>query len=91
MDFAEVLACMALVGALVSIWSGVLIAKDLQGRGYPAKPIMVRWMIFRYMAEYRRVTRQETGEVGPLHQRCATACGITALLAVSAILARILA
>jgi hypothetical protein len=91
MDFAEVLAFMALVGALMSIWSGVLIAQDLQARGYPAKPILVRWMIFRYMAEYRRITRQETGTVGPLHQRCATTCGITALLAVAAILARLLA
>ena len=90
MDLSTVLAIMALAGALASIHAGVLIAKDLQSRGIPAKPILVRWMIFKYMAQYRRVTLEETGKVGPLYNRCATFSGITAILGISAILVKLL-
>ena len=90
MEISELLAILALICALISIYSGVLIAKDLRARGLSVKPALVRWMIFKYMADYRRVTLQETGEVGPLYQQCATISSITGLLAISAIIAKLL-
>ena len=90
MDLGTVLAILALAGALASIHAGVLIAKDLQSRGISAKPIMVRWMIFKYMAQYRRITLEETGKVGPLYDRCAILSSITGILGVSAILVKLL-
>jgi len=30
-------------------------------------------MIFHYLAKYKRVTVEETGEVGPLYHGCSTA------------------
>ena len=90
MDLSTILALLALICALGSIHAGVQIAKDLHSRGISAKPILVRWMIFKYMAQYRRITLEETGKVGPLYQRCATISALTGILAVSAILANLL-
>ena len=69
MDLSTILALLALICAFGSLYTGVRIANELRARGISAKPILVRWMIFKYMAEYRRVTLQETGKVGPLYQQ----------------------
>jgi hypothetical protein len=37
---------------------------------------MVRWMIFRYMSLYKRVTLEETGEVGPFYHACSIASSL---------------
>ena len=60
MDLSTILAIIALICALGSVHAGVQIANDLRSRGISAKPILVRWMIFHYMAEYRRVTLEES-------------------------------
>ena len=90
MDLSTILAILAFICALGSIHAGVQIAKDLQSRGIAAKPILVRWMIFKYMAQYRRITLEETGEIGPLYQKCATISALTGILGVSAIIAKLL-
>ncbi|MFC1499517.1 hypothetical protein ACFL6T_00685 [Candidatus Zixiibacteriota bacterium] len=90
MDVSILFAFPGLIFALLSFWTGALIAKDLRARGYPAKPMLIRFMIFRYLAEYRRVTLQETGQVGPLYQQCVVLCTITAFLGICAILAELI-
>lgn len=85
MNASIVLAILAVICALGSIFFGVRIANDLKARGLSANPALVRWMIFKYLADYRRVTLQETGQVGPLYNRCATASALAAVLAIAAI------
>jgi hypothetical protein len=65
-------------------------ANELRAWGIPANPALVRWMIFKYMAEYRRVTLKEAGKVGPLYRACATVSALAALFAIGAILAKLL-
>ncbi len=67
MDIALVLALLAVACALTSVGFGIRIANDLRARGLQANPLMVRWMIFRYLSVYKRVTLEETGKVGPLY------------------------
>jgi len=90
MNPVTLLALLALTGALYSLYNGVLIAQDLRTRGYPARPALVRFMIFKYLADYRRVTLQETGEIGPLYHRCATSGTITIVLAAAMIAVKML-
>jgi hypothetical protein len=85
-----VLALLALICALGSVFTGVRIANDLRARGISAKPALVRWMIFNYMAEYRRITLKETGRIGPLYHQCATISALAALFAFGFILTKIL-
>ena len=90
MDASTVLALLAIICALGSVYYGVRIANELRARGITANPALVRWMIFKYMAEYKRVTLSETGQVGPLYSQCATISALAALFAIAAILVKVL-
>ena len=90
MDLTGILALIALIFALGTIYVGVQIANELRSRGISAKPLLVRWMLFKYMAYYRRVTLEETGKVGPLYQRCSTMLLLTLVFGFGAILSRFL-
>lgn len=73
-----VLLLLAVLSALASAFVGVNVAAELRARGRKANPLFIRWMIFKYMADYKRMTLEETGRVGPLYRACST----LALLAV---------
>ena len=90
MTAVSILALIALICALGSVYTVVRIANDLRARGMRANPALVRWMVFKYMADYKRITVSETGKVGPLYQQCATVSALAALFAVAAILVLIL-
>jgi len=90
MNVSIFLGLLAVVCALGSVYTGIRMANELRARGIPANPALVRWMIFKYMAEYRRVTLKETGKVGPLYQACAIVSALAALFAIGAILAKVL-
>jgi hypothetical protein len=90
MNASIVLALLAIICALGSVFTSVRIANDLRARGISANPALVRWMIFKYMAEYRRVTLKETGQVGPLYHQCATVSALAAIFAIAAILTMVL-
>jgi hypothetical protein len=90
MDASTVLALLAILCALGSVYYGVRIANELRARGIAANPALVRWMIFKYMTEYRRVTLRETGQVGPLYRQCATVSALAAFFAIAAIIVKLL-
>ena len=57
------------IGAICVVWAvvaAVLIAADLQKRGVKVSLVWLRLMILKYLHEYSKVTREETGRVGPL-------------------------
>jgi len=90
MNMSILLGLLAISCALGSVLTGVQMANELRARGIPANPALVRWMIFKYMAEYRRLTLKETGRVGPLFHRCATVSALAAIFGIGAILAKVL-
>jgi hypothetical protein len=90
MTATVVLALLAIICALGSVYAGVRIANDLRSRGISANPTLVRWMIFKYMAEYKRVTVSETGKVGPLYNQCAAISALAAFFGIAAILVKFL-
>ena len=81
------LAVVCVVGATIT---AVQITSELRARGIAANPLFVRWMIFRYLAQYRQVTLKETGNVGPLYTRCTSLFALGGLLAIAGILVLIL-
>jgi hypothetical protein len=57
------------LGVVCVVWAvvaAIRIAVDLDRRGLPVSAIWLRVMILKYLHEYARVTREETGRVGPL-------------------------
>ena len=90
MDIPRVLAVLAAGSALTALGFAIAIANYLRERGHRANPLLVKWMVFHYLATYRRVTLEESGEVGPLYHGCSAASAWAAILAVAAILVRLL-
>ena len=81
-----VLALLAVACALTALGFGIAIANYLRERGHKANPLLVKWMIFHYLAKYKRVTAEETGEVGSLYHGCSTAAAWALVLGIAAIL-----
>ena len=57
------------LGFVCVVWAivaAILIAVDLSKRGVPVNVIWLRVMILKYLHEYSKLTREETGRVGPL-------------------------
>jgi hypothetical protein len=51
------------------LWAGVasvLIARYLQVRGVKVNYFLLRILIIKYLSQYREMSRNETGRVGPL-------------------------
>ena len=60
-----------LIGLMIAcvLWAStasVLIARDLVKRGLPVSILWLRLKIFKYLGQYRQITREETGRIGPL-------------------------
>ena len=62
----EIILVAALPCAIWAIVSLFRIAGDLERRGMPVSFIWMRFLAFRYLHQYSRITREETGRVGPL-------------------------
>ena len=63
----DVFAALAIIGALVGVGFGVAMANHIQGRGVKIKWIFLKLYLPKYVGQYREITAQETGRVGPLY------------------------
>ncbi|MGD8812881.1 MAG: hypothetical protein PVI78_00240 [Anaerolineales bacterium] len=86
MTASLILGILALLCIVVAGIYAIRMTHELRARGLPANPLFIRWMIFRYIAEYRRVTLEETGRVGPLYTPCTTFFGIGAVFAIATLI-----
>jgi hypothetical protein len=60
---------LTVLGVVCVVWAvvaAIRIAIDLDRRGVPVNVVWLRVMILKYLHEYSRITREETGRVGPL-------------------------
>ena len=60
------LVCLILVCGVWAVVASLLIARDLERRGVCVNHLWLRVMILKYLSQYRRITREETGRVGSL-------------------------
>ena len=61
-----VLIVLMVACAFWAVVASILIARYLQNRGYKVSYLFLRIMIFKYLGQYRELTKRETGHVGPL-------------------------
>ena len=60
------LVAIALLCAVWAVTASILIARDVQRRGVQVSFLWLRLMILKYLHDYARLTKEETGRVGPL-------------------------
>ena len=78
-----ILVGLMIVCAIWAIIASLLIARELKKRGIPVSYIWLRVMIFKYLHQYRKITREETGRVGPLFYHYAVPLNVALLLAIA--------
>jgi len=61
-----VLIGLAVICAVWGVVAALLIAADLQRRGMKISYLWLRLLILKYLHEYAKITREQTGRVGPL-------------------------
>ena len=79
---AILIGCL-LVCALWAVTAAVLMARDLGRRGLPVSFVWMRLMILSYLHQYAKVTRQETGRIGPLFYHYVVPLNVALVLAVA--------
>ncbi len=84
------LGVMAILCAVAGGIAATNMAVYLRDRGMDANPLFTRWMLFKYIADYRRVTLEETGQIGPLYYIGGTFSTLGAILAVGTLVAILL-
>jgi hypothetical protein len=72
-----------LVCALWAVTAAMLIARELDRRGMPVSFVWLRLMILKYVYQYVKITRQETGRIGPLFYHYVVPLNVALVLAVA--------
>lgn len=80
-----VLGFLAILCAVAGGIAATRMAVELRDRGMDANPLFTRWMLYKYIADYRRVTLEETGQIGSLYYVGGTFAGLAAILAIGAL------
>ena len=73
------------IGLLCAVWAvtaSILIARDVQRRGVEVSFLWLRLMILKYLHDYARLTREETGRVGPLFYHYVVPLNVALVIAV---------
>jgi len=63
---SNVFLVLAIVSVLCGVVSSVMIAMFLSKRGTKINYLFFRIYIFKYVNQYRKITTEENGKVGPL-------------------------
>jgi hypothetical protein len=83
---ANIFLALALVFVGVFIIFSIMIVNEVSKRGIKINFFLLRLYVIKYIHQYRKLTIQETGKVGPLYYPCiisvslAWVCAITGLL-----------
>ena len=79
------MAVFVVIGLLCAVWAvtaSILIARDVQTRGVEVSFLWLRLMILKYLHDYARLTREETGRVGPLFYHYVVPLNVALVIAV---------
>ena len=63
---SNVFLVLAIVSVLCGVVSSVMITMFLSKRGTKINYLFIRIYIYKYVNQYRRITTEENGKVGPL-------------------------
>jgi hypothetical protein len=77
----ELIAGIGIVCVVWAVVAALLIVDYLSRRGVKVNFLWLRLLIIKYLHEYARVTREETGRVGPLFYHYVVPLNVALLIA----------
>lgn len=83
---SEILLGLALAFVGVFIVFAIMIVNEVSKRGVKINFLWLRLYIIKYIHEYRKLTKNETGKVGPLYYPCIISVNLALILAIVGLL-----
>ncbi len=85
---ANIFAVMALASVIVAVVLSMMIVGEVQKRGVKINFLWIRLYIIKYIDQYKKLTRKETGRAGPLYYPCIVSYQLALVFAVIYLLVR---
>ena len=82
---------LAIICVLCGVASSVLIISFLSTRGIKSNYLLLRIYIYKYVNQYRKITIEETGKVGPLFYSLITSFILALIFAIAGMVLKITA
>ena len=83
---ANILLALAIVFAGLFVILSMMIVNEVSKRGVKISFLWLRLYLIKYIHQYKKITKEETGKIGPLYYPCiisvnlALVCGVAGLL-----------
>ena len=88
MTASTVLLAIALISVGWGIVSSIVIVSRLRDRGIKINFFLLRLLIIKYVAQYRAITREETGRTGPWYYSFVVAMNLALVCAIVGLVLR---
>jgi hypothetical protein len=85
---ANVLLVLALVFVGLFVIFSIMIVNEVSKRGIKINFFLLRLYIIKYIQEYKKITKKETGKVGLLYYLCIISVNFALVLAIAGFLAK---
>ena len=85
---ANVLLALALVFVGIFVILSIMIVHEVSKRGVKINYFLLRLYIIKYVHQYKKLTLEETGRVGPLYYPCVISVNLTLILAIAGLILR---
>jgi len=79
---ANIILIAICVSVVTFIVLAMMMVHEVSKRGVKVNFLLIRLYIFKYMHQYKELTRKETGKVGPLFYPCIASIILALVLAV---------
>jgi len=83
---ANILLILALVFVGLFVIFSIMIVHEVSKRGIKINFFLLRLYIIKYIHEYKKITKQETGKAGPLYYLCIISVNLAWILAIAGLL-----
>ena len=85
---SDILLGLALASVGVYIIFAIMIVQEVSKRGVKISFLWLRLYLIKYIHEYKRLTKKETGKVGPLYYPCIISAILALILAITGLILR---
>jgi hypothetical protein len=79
---ANALLASAIVFVILFVVFSMMIVHELSRRGVKINFFLLKLYIIKYIHQYRRITKEETGRIGPLYYPCIGSVNLSLICAV---------
>lgn len=79
---ANILLILALVFVGLFVVFSIMIVNEVSKRGVKINFFLLRLYIIKYIHQYKQITKQETGKIGPLYYPCIVSVNLALVCAI---------